>query len=504
MPTKEHEEMGAKLSKAPSAEKGTVQDVDASYLASQCAQPPDINIYMGGFVINTGYAPQMKRDFTWFQLFSCAFTVTNSWLGVTGGFSTGISIGGSATLIYGLIIVAVFNVAIVITLGELMSSMPNAGGQYYWAMKLAPRKLANASAYICGICNLLGGLTGMSSGAIASAYMILGCIKLVHPEFTIYAWHAVLIAIVFIMITSVLNLSESLVRKSVLIGLWWCVASCYIITIVPVSVAEEHASPSFIFASTENTSGWSSTGMAFLVGMINANYAFGLIDAGVHLAEEIPQPERNIPKALLAAVGIGFVTAWPVAVTLLDCITDFDAIATTDTGVPLLHLLYFALRRNRAGAIILQLLSVVSYFWCLMAYLKKHSVPINAHLLCIALSCVLCFLPLASTTAFNSLVTGVLVFPYISILIPATFSLLPMNKNIPKGSFSLGRWGTVARVVTVIFCLFATIIYAFPYTMLVDAGNINYFSAILGVVIIYAIIDWVVRARESFNQNIPR
>ncbi|KAJ4252754.1 hypothetical protein NW762_010660 [Fusarium torreyae] len=255
------------------------------------------------------------------QLFSCAFIVTNSWLGVAGGFSTGLTVGGSATVIYGLIIVAIFNVAIVVSLGELVSSMPNAGGQYYWAMKLAPQRLSRVSAYICGICNLLGGLTGTSSGAVASAYI------------EIQAWHVVLLSIAMILATCGFNFNESVITKTVVIGLWFCLTACFAITIVPAAVSKEHSGPDFIFNSTENSSGWSSPGMAFLVGMINANYAFGLIDSGVHMAEEIPSPEKNVPKALLMAVVIGFVTAWPLACALIDCAVDIERITATSTGL---------------------------------------------------------------------------------------------------------------------------------------------------------------------------
>ncbi|KAF9888897.1 hypothetical protein FE257_008267 [Aspergillus nanangensis] len=512
-------------------EEGTVVDADTSYL------------------ISSGYKPQLQRKFSWMQLFSCAFIVTNSWLGVTGGFSTGLTVGGSATVIYGLIIVAVFNVAIIISLSELVSSMPNAGGQYFWAKKLAPPSQSRISAYICGICNLLGGLTGVSSGAVAASYMILGCINLSHPDFDIKAWQAFLIAVVFILLSSLLNFHESVITKSVVLGLWWCLMSCYAITIIPAAVAKEHAGPIFIFNSTENSSGWSSTGMAFLVGMINANYAFGLIDAGVHMAEEIPEPEKNVPKALFMAVGIGFITAWPLACALIDCAVDIDAIAGTSTGVPLLQLFYLSLRNNVAGSIFMQLLVVTSYFWCIAAAQTYQSricwafsrdqglpfsrlwsqvhprskVPVNAHILCVCFSIILCILPLASTTAFNryiktiimptleasleeltltlSLVTGVIIFPYISIIIPVFYSLLPRNKDVPKGPFNLGRWGTVARVFTILYCTTVSVIYCFPYAMPVTAGDMNYISAVIGLVALYAAIDWFMRARKYFDQK---
>lgn len=129
-----------------------------------------------------GYKPQMKREMSTLQLVGVAFMVTASWLGVTGGFSTGVVIGGSASLVYGLIIVAVFNIFFVTTLSELVSAMPNAGGQYYWVTKLAPGKLARPSAYFTGICNLAGSIIASAGATVLIGHMVLAMAKLTHSN----------------------------------------------------------------------------------------------------------------------------------------------------------------------------------------------------------------------------------------------------------------------------------------------------------------------------------
>lgn len=129
-----------------------------------------------------GYRPQMRREFNTLQLISAAYMTTASWLGVVGGFAAGIIVGGPATLVYGLIIVAVFNIFIVTALAELVSAMPSAGGQYFWALQLAPKKIARVSAFATGICNLVTGICAAGGSCVLIGYFIMGSVRLYHPD----------------------------------------------------------------------------------------------------------------------------------------------------------------------------------------------------------------------------------------------------------------------------------------------------------------------------------
>lgn len=129
-----------------------------------------------------GYVPELRREFSWLALLGNSFSITNSWLGLSGGFTVGISIGGSAGVVYGIIICAFFSAFVAIALAELISAMPNAGGQYFWAMELAPKRYSRVSGYCTGLCNVVGTLFGATSSCITTAYQIWGCVLLYHPE----------------------------------------------------------------------------------------------------------------------------------------------------------------------------------------------------------------------------------------------------------------------------------------------------------------------------------
>jgi amino acid transporter len=71
-------------------------------------------------------------------------------------------------------------------------------------------------------------------------------------------------------------------------------------------IPRHHASAAFVFTQWNNQTGWPS-GVAFLAGMLNGAYAIGTPDAVTHIAEELPNPRRDLPKAVVAQMAIGTV-----------------------------------------------------------------------------------------------------------------------------------------------------------------------------------------------------
>lgn len=98
------------------------------------------------------------------------------------------------------------------------------------------------------------------------------------------------------------------------------------ITIVVCAVMPSgtgHATHAFVWADWANGTGYSSNGFVFLAGMLNGAYAVGTPDCVSHLAEEIPNPKRNIPLAIGAQMSIGFVTAFLYTIAICRSLYSF-------------------------------------------------------------------------------------------------------------------------------------------------------------------------------------
>jgi choline transport protein len=101
-------------------------------------------------LVEMGYAQDMKRNFSLWSVLGVGFSLTNSWFGVSAALVTGINSGGAVLLVYGIIGVFLISICVGISLSELASAFPNAGGQYFWASELAPRRYASFASYATG------------------------------------------------------------------------------------------------------------------------------------------------------------------------------------------------------------------------------------------------------------------------------------------------------------------------------------------------------------------
>jgi choline transport protein len=129
-----------------------------------------------------GYSQDMKRNFTVWSVLGVGFSLTNSWFGISLALVTGINSGGPALLVYGIILVTLISICVGISLSELASAFPNAGGQYFWANELAPKRYANFASYLTGWFAWAGSIFTSASVALGVASAVVGCWRLTHPD----------------------------------------------------------------------------------------------------------------------------------------------------------------------------------------------------------------------------------------------------------------------------------------------------------------------------------
>ena len=140
----------------------------------------------------------------------------------------------------------------------------------------------------------------------------------------------------------------------------------FVITVTVLAKAQPKQSDHFVFTDFENFSGWGNNVIAFITGFINANYSFSCLDAATHISEEIPHPERNIPKALLTIPVIGVLSSLFYNISMIFSIVDYNTVVATPTGNPPLQL-YFEALNNVGGAIFLQCMFLATGFFCLVS-----------------------------------------------------------------------------------------------------------------------------------------
>ncbi|KAF2116716.1 choline transport protein-like protein [Lophiotrema nucula] len=472
-----------------------------------------------------GYTQDMKRNYSVWSVLGVGFSLTNSWFGISAALVTGINSGGPILIIYGIILIALISTCVGISLSELASALPNAGGQYFWANELAPKKYANFASYLTGWFAWAGSIFTSASVALAMGSALVGCWQLGHPDFTIKPWHVFVAYQITNIFCFFFNCYGKTLPRVATITLWTSLVSFVVILITVPSVAPTHQHAKFVFATFINNTGWSQGGIAFIVGLVNTNWSFACLDCATHLAEEVHRPERMVPIAIMGTVAIGFVTSWFFSMSMFFSIVgDFQDIVATSTLVPVLELFYRALN-NKAGAIFLEVMIIATGYGCLIAshtwqsrlcwsfardrglpghqWLskvdKKLDVPVIAHFVSCVLVAIVGCLYLASYTAFNSMITACIVLLYVSYAIPIVCLLIKGRNNINHGPFWLGPIGLVSNIVLLMWTVFTLVMYSFPYAKPVQASNMNYVSVVYAVVTIIMAIDWIFRGRKSYR-----
>ncbi|EER34261.1 choline transport protein [Candida tropicalis MYA-3404] len=471
----------------------------------------------------TGYTPELRRNFSIVSLLGIGFGITNSWFGISGSLVAGISSGGPMMIIYGIIIVAFFSTFIGVTLSELASAYPNAAAQIYWAQKLAPPKYSRISAYFTGILSSAGSIFTTASVNITIATIILGMYVLHHPEHVIQRWQVFIVYEIITFFLYLFNIYEKPLPWISKAALFVSLLSFVIIIIaVPSMHKGDFQSAHFVFVEFSNGTGWSSSGIAFIVGLINPNWSFSCLDAATHIAEESLTPEMDIPKAILGTVAIGLVTSLTYSIAMFFSIKNLDDIYNSTTGVPIMDIFYQA-TESKAAAIGLEFLILLTACLCsiqcsvwasriVWSFSRDNGLPlsklwakvdsrtgnlVNAHTMATFWVAVIGCIYLGSTTAFNSILVSCVTFLLLSYLIPTAFLVFKRNE-IKHGPFWLHGFGLISNIGLICWAIFAFVFYNFPAVMPVTGSNMNYSSVVFGVCAIGAVCDWIFRGRKEY------
>lgn len=466
--------------------------------------------------VSSDKTAHLKRRFSVWSVLGIGFGLTNSWYGISASLVTGIQSGGPMLIVYGIIIIALISYCIGITLSELSSAIPTAGGQYVWTRVLAPRKYSSFLAYLCGSLAWVGSVFTSASMVLAMAQTLLAFWKLTHPEYEFKRWQSFIVLQLINIFTMLFNCYGKFLP---IIANWALYTSLFSYSVILVTVLVcargNYNSARFVFVDFHNNTGWSNTGIAFLVGLINPNWSFSCLDSASHLAEEVKHADSVIPIAILGTVTIGLVTALSFAIAMFFSVTNLEEVIHSSTGLPILDIFYQALQ-NKAGALCLGTLFLLTGMGCTISCqtwqarlcwsfsrdnglpLSKYlsiidphlKVPFNAHLFSSFWVACLGFLYLASSTAFNSMVVGCITFLLLSYLVPTCCLLYRGRNNIKPGCFWLGYVGCFANIITIGWAIFALVFFSFPSVMPVTAGSMNYVSAVYVIYLIWALGYW--------------
>lgn len=471
-------------------------------------------------ITNGAVTVQTMKPFTTLSALGIGYGTTNTAIGLLLVLGSTLPMGGSPLFFWGFLVMALVGLATATTLAELASAMPHPGGQYIWVHRLAPPKYKRFLSYITAVISWLAAVATGSSACLSVPVGICGIITLLDPTFEYKRWMGFLgFQLLNIVTLFGASFEQALPKISKVMLLFSC-TTIVVIFITLFAMSKEHASAKDFFVTQINVSGWQN-GIAFIIGMNGANWSFSCLDVTTHLAEEMPRPSTDIPKALMWTIVVGLVSGLLVVMSVLINVPYLDG---TDDNSALA--LFYRITGSQAAAVGLWvpvMITTIGAMWSIQTWQsrlawtisREAGFPLHRHLSKIAPSplhsplwslvfsasgtAIFGCLYLASDLAFNSLISTGLLLQYISYSIPVVLALMQGRSSFKHGPFWYPKLGLLANIVMLAWSAVALIFYCFPYYLPALAGEMNYASPVLFALGIIILGLWFGYAKRNYE-----
>ena len=345
-----------------------------------------------------------------------------------------------------------------------------------------------------------------------------------HPGFVIQAWHSyVAFVLITWLCTAFVIFCNRLIPYLQHAGTFLIVVGGLVTIIVVAAMPNQHASNAFVWKDFQNMTGWSN-GVAFLTGVLNGAFTIGTPDAVTHMAEELPNPKVDLPKAVFAQVGLGFLTAFCYAIAILYGINDLGKVTHSNGSFPLAEV-YAQATGSAGGTFGLLLILFLSILICAIGTVlmvgrlwwtlardnatpfasffckvdERLSCPVPATVFCAILCTAFGAIQLGSGTAFTDLVGSFIILTTMSYFLAIFPNLLSRRQNIPQGPFWMGKAGFLVNGVACTLIVFFNIFFCFPYAYPVSSLQLmNWNSVILVGIVGLTALWWVLHGRGKY------
>ncbi|KAI5478397.1 hypothetical protein MNV49_005146 [Pseudohyphozyma bogoriensis] len=470
-----------------------------------------------------GYKNEFKRDFSVLSSFNVAFSV----IGLLPSISTvlGYSFGyvGFVGATWGWIAASLLIQTLGLSMAEIASSLPTAGGLYYASYKLAPNGWGPLAAWVTGWSNMVGQATTGPSIDWALASMITSVATLYHESYVAQNWHTYLIYLAILLTHGTIAcFSSKRLAQVASLGSFLNAALVFIFIIVIPAATKSR--PRFNSNATVwKSNGTNSTewpeGFAFLQTFLAVIYTLAGYDAPFHLSEETSNANIAAPRAIAATVQLGGILGFAVLLVIAYTIPDPDSALASPVGQPMITYL------NQASVLCCDDVGDFAYTVILcftassrvaFAYSRdgalplsrywRHvntvtNTPVNAVWLIAFLGSLFGLLSFGGSVAISALFSICAIAQYSAFVTPVAIKLFfGGNGRFQPGPWNLGRFSKPINAVAVAFVSVIIPVLCFPAVKGADlnAQSMNYSALLYGGTMLLSSIWWIVDARKWF------
>lgn len=450
----------------------------------------------------------------------------STWEALLGTIALALGNGGPSGLLYTYLVAYAGFTLTVASLAEMASMAPTSGGQYHWVSEFAPRNIQKQVSYFIGWLSVLGYLIGVTISSFLAGAIIQGLIVLNSPETYIYErWHGTMIAICITICIAIFNIFLAnhlpLVEGVILILHF----AGWIAIVIPLWVLGPRTPHSGVW-NTFLDAGWNNEGLACMIGFITSAGSFAGGDAAAHMAEEIKNAPKILPRAMMWTIvangGMGFI----MLVTFLYTMGDVEAALASPTGFPIIEVFRNVTGSTGGATALTSILVVAGIAGSLTAmagtsrqifafardkglpanqWISRvppgYDIPVNGVIVSALIACILHCINIGSAIAFNIILSIGAVSLLTSYIVSVGCITWRRLKGMPllETKFSLGKWGLAVNLASLAFLAVVLVFSFFPPIPNPPAESMNWAIVVYVAVLGFAGIYYVISARHHYD-----
>ena len=217
-----------------------------------------------------GKKQELRRNFR--LLSSIAFTscVMGTWEVLLCANNQGLLLGGPAGVFWSLVWAYIGQLFVVLSLAEMASIAPTAGGQYHWVSEFAPKACQKILSYASGWLSTLALQSFLAVNCFLVARIILGMVVLNHEAFMPRRWHITLLIIATVLGLAAFNIfaGKHLALAETIFAAFHFLAVIPIVAVLLAFTPEKQSAKDVFMYFGDNVAGWSSMSLAVIVGQL--------------------------------------------------------------------------------------------------------------------------------------------------------------------------------------------------------------------------------------------
>jgi len=425
-----------------------------------------------------GYAQELARRMGGFSNFAISFSIICILAGGITAFGAGFSAMGGASIGIGWLVGGAFAMIVALSMGQIASAYPTAGGLYHWGSILGGRAWGWSTAWF----NLLGLLFVVASVDVGvyNLFKDLFLNGVLGMDVSGFGFAALVGGTAIILLTQALfnHYGIDITTKLTDFSGYWIFAVSTLLTISLLIYAPSlDFGRLFTFTHFTGDAGggvWPQNGSnfaSFLLGLILVCYTITGFDASAHTSEETKQAATIVPRGMWQSV------FWSILFGYLMVCTFVLAMPSVEEGAKQGYGSFLWMMNGSAMPSILRSLLfigiVIANYLCglacltscsrmMYAFARDGGLPFSKSLASVSpthrtptvsiwVSSVLVLASTLYAEYFIVLAAGSAVFLYISYVMPIAAGLLAEgNSWTRKGPFNLGAFSKPAAVLAII------------------------------------------------------